>query len=398
MDLFHLKEKRKGSMDKPFRSPKLHASKQASLNITIESPPLVLFGTPAQSSGALFSGQLMLAVTDPAVTLQSFTMVLNAKVTLKRPVHKDCSDCSTQINELKSWKFITEATTYSKEIHSFPFSHLLPGHLPATTHGLLGNIEYILTATATTSLDTITATHVLDLKRALQPPSHPRISTRIFPPTRLKAEVSHPPVIHQIGEFNVIMRMTGVIFTDTALIRRWRLRKMAWRIDEFSKIISPACHKHAQKLGGDGKGILHNDTRTIGSKDLKDGWKNDFSAPDGGLIEIEFPISVKPNQSPICDVENPTGLEVTHRLILELIVAEEVAGHKTSKSFGATGTARVLRMQFAVVLTERGGLGISWDEEMPPLYEDVPASPPGYKTVDTHISEPMDINDFNLHD
>ena len=39
-------------------------------------------------------------------------------------------------------------------------------------------------------------------------------------------------------------------------------------------------------------------------------------------------------------------------------------------------------MQFNLLLTERSGLGISWDEEMPPMYEDVPASPPGYTLLD----------------
>ena len=47
-----------------------------------------------------------------------------------------------------------------------------------------------------------------------------------------------------------------------------------------------------------------------------------------------------------------------------------------------TGAARVLRMQFNLNVTERCGLGISWDEEMPPVYEDVPASPPGYTKID----------------
>lgn len=42
----------------------------------------------------------------------------------------------------------------------------------------------------------------------------------------------------------------------------------------------------------------------------------------------------------------------------------------------------MLRMQFKVILTERSGMGISWDEEMPPMYEDVPISPPGYTKME----------------
>ena len=47
-----------------------------------------------------------------------------------------------------------------------------------------------------------------------------------------------------------------------------------------------------------------------------------------------------------------------------------------------TGAARVLRMQFKLVVTTRAGMGISWDEEMPPMYEDVPSSPPGYTKME----------------
>ena len=35
-------------------------------------------------------------------------------------------------------------------------------------------------------------------------------------------------------------------------------------------------------------------------------------------------------------------------------------------------------MHFQTVLTERAGLGISWDNEAPPVYQDVPPSPPSY--------------------
>jgi hypothetical protein len=39
-------------------------------------------------------------------------------------------------------------------------------------------------------------------------------------------------------------------------------------------------------------------------------------------------------------------------------------------------------MQFTLVVTEKSGMGISWDEEQPPVYEDVPNSPPGYPRME----------------
>ena len=153
---------------------------------------------------------------------------------------------------------------------------------------------------------------------------------------------------------------------------------MNWRIDENSRIISAACEKHAHKIGGPGKGVLHEETRTIGSEDLKSGWKTDFDTP-GGQVEMEFTPAVKANSHPVCDVDSPTGLSCSHNLIVEIIVAEEQTHAKGGKYATPTGSARVLRMQFKVTLTERAGMGISWDEEMPPMYEDVPTSPPHYQ-------------------
>lgn len=40
-------------------------------------------------------------------------------------------------------------------------------------------------------------------------------------------------------------------------------------------------------------------------------------------------------------------------------------------------------MKFRLVCTDRSGLGISWDEEAPPVYGDVPAAPPTYFTIET---------------
>lgn len=52
----------------------------------------------------------------------------------------------------------------------------------------------------------------------------------------------------------------------------------------------------------------------------------------------------------------------------------------SSKIVGVpTGGARVLRCQFRLPITERSGLGISWDDEVPPIYQDVSfVSPPSY--------------------
>lgn len=384
MDFFHSKDKRRSLSG----SPRLAPAKPAKLDITIESPPLVMYGQPGSSSGALLSGQLKLSVSDEQVKLQQFEMQLLAKSTTKKPIVKDCPDCRTQTTELHKWTFLSEPTRFHKGSHSFPFSYLLAGKLPATTTSPLGSVEYLLSARATTSLqDSITIESPLKISRTLSP-NNDRTSIRIFPPTNLQANIVLPPVIHPTGDFNVQMRVFNCAEDEGQSQRRWRIRKMNSKIEEAIIMISPPCAKHAHKVLGEGKGILTTDTRVIGTKDYKDGWKSDWDTK-GGLIEMEFPASIKSGSHPICDVDAPTGLAVAHKLLLELIVAEEVVSLKNTKLVTPTGQARVLRMKFVLIVTERSGLGTSWDEEQPPMYSEVPASPPGYAKIDDYEGEPL---------
>ena len=157
-------------------------------------------------------------------------------------------------------------------------------------------------------------------------------------------------------------------------------------------MVSPACAKHAAKVGGEGKGIQHEHRRDVGMQELRGGFKTDF---EDGMVEGEFEASCDGSAKPQCDVESPNGLKVSHSLIMELVIAEEWAPNKKPMQATPTGAARVLRTQFNLNLTERMGMGIAWDDEMPPMYEDVPASPPHYKNMATVI---MDYDGDDLHE
>jgi hypothetical protein len=355
----------------------------AKLDMTIESPPLVFYGTPANSTGALFSGRIRVIVPELSgeITLNKFDMRLTSTIVTKKPISRDCPSCSTRSTELFHWDFLTEPIHLKRGNHEFPFSYLFPGHLPASAQGSLGGVQYSLTARAVSSAgEEITLKAPLTIQRAILP-GNDRSSVRIFPPTNLTGRVVLPSVVHPIGSFPVQMTLSGVVEKGEETQTRWRLRKMMWRIEEHQKIVSTACAKHAHKIGGEGKGVLHQETRIIGHSEEKTGWKTDFDTP-GGEINMEFEACIKPGCKPVCDLETPGGLEVKHNLVIELIVAEEFCPNKNTKLITPTGAARVLRMQFNLLVTERSGLGISWDEEMPPVYNDVPASPPGYSTVD----------------
>ena len=54
-------------------------------------------------------------------------------------------------------------------------------------------------------------------------------------------------------------------------------------------------------------------------------------------------------------------------------------------------------MQFKIIVTERLGLGISWDEEQPPMYDDVPPSPPTYTNMDEYCGGPLPGDDLEPH-
>lgn len=383
----HSKEKRR-SLGRPGRSKeRLSRDEQAlptaKLEVLVESPPLVCYGPPANSTGALFSGRLRIAIAEMVgdVTLTQFDVRLVSKTSTKKPVSNHCPNCATRTDELTQWNFLTENLPLKAGDHDFPFSYLFPGHLPATCSGALGQVEYFLMAHAkSTAGEDFNLKMPLNLRRALLP-GNDKSSIRIFPPTNLTGRIVLPSVVHPIGNFPVEMTLSGVVDKGDETQTRWRLRKMMWRIEEHQKIVSTACQKHAHKIGGEGKGVLHQETRIIGHNEEKSGWKTDFDTA-GGEIGLQFDASINPTTSPVCDTEAPGGLEVKHNLVIELIVAEEFCPNRNTRLITPTGAARVLRMQFNLHVTERSGLGISWDEEMPPVYENVPASPPGYTKLD----------------
>ncbi|PVI05364.1 hypothetical protein DM02DRAFT_610681 [Periconia macrospinosa] len=379
---------KKSPKSTPKASPRLEPHGVATMNMKVESPPLVFYNSPQESSGALLSGLLLIDVHDPYITLEKFEMKLLAIVTTKKPVHANCPDCATQITEIKKWDFISAPMSlrHGKD-HSYPFSTILSGALPATTRGQLATLDYYLDAVATMSNGkTISYKRNLDVKRAIFP-GNDKHSIRIFPPTNLTATVKLPPTVYPIGDFPIELRLAGITHNNGDAQTRWRLRKLNWRIEETAKYIAPACAKHAQKVGGEGKGILHEDTRIIANQEVKTEWKTDFEA---GNIEAEFRAACNMALKPLCDMESPNGMSVKHNLVIEMVVAEEWAPLKKPSQATPTGAARVLRTQFHLTVTERSGMGIAWDEEQPPMYENVPASPPNYNNATT-------VNDYDIN-
>ncbi|KAI1393333.1 uncharacterized protein F4822DRAFT_8801 [Hypoxylon trugodes] len=355
----------------------------ASLDWRIESPPVLMHGEPENSTGALVSGQLLLDVKEDGFEVERFEAKLNIHVVQKRPFAGHCQHCSNQTTEVKSWTFLSEPTILSKRVHEFPFSVLLDGHLPATTDNSIVSIRYDFSAEVTPRTGPIIKlTKNINVKRSVQVPELPHHSVRIFPPTNIAASVHFSQVIHPISTNTFTLRLDGIVKhnTEAKTVEYWKLKRLSWKLEENMETVAPACEKHSPKDPETGlptkKGTKRTDARTIAHADMHNGWKADYSP--SGSIDMEIECSLPPSAKAACDLKSQDGTQVTHQLVVEMVVVQEYAPTAHLKQITPTGVARILRMHFGVVVTERAGLGVSWDNEAPPIYQDVPPSPPSY--------------------
>lgn len=544
------------------------------MSLHIESPPIFLYGSPTESTGSILLGLLKLNIepvkhtpraspSDANVELDLVTLSLVQTVKLTRLLLiqlltvSHCHDCSIRKNELARWDVLTSLTSFGVGTHGYPFSHLLPGLLPASSK--LGSphsasyIKYDLIATAKKAghRDVVVKLPLNISRSILRGPD--RNSLRVFPPTEVTATAVLPSVVYPKLSFPIELKLHNVVSDSND--KRWRMRKLAWRIEEHTKVKAFTCPKHEGKLhtieelhkktkdtDGPSKssghhhstiqsstffgpcptlqtqqpqtpsaqpetsptglansddvepledapsGPLHeyqqfvedfvpgastntaptspdeqparpeglheglalyvDELRTVSHGEIKSGWKSDFSGR--GTIELVADISaincstglsghitkrtsedhaaddnvegLRHGANISCDIDDPlAGIYVNHTLIVEMVVAEElvqaVKNSLSPKTLNAglvmsltpvnstnsvasgsenvhhpvgvpTGAARVLRMQFKLPITERSGLGIAWDDEVPPTYEDVRTlSPPTY--LELGLSTPV---------
>lgn len=300
------------------KSPKEHA---VELSIDIESPPCVLYGPATESSGALLSGLLTLNIKDPyanetisssitpvtssdgkrrntlsstlsttlshlslssptlspvqsstnmkimsgytKVAIKSVTLTLVQKVHFHKPFLPDlhsvrtCMNCKAKTKDMKRWEIQKTVTDLSVGKHSFPFSYLIPGSVPAKSS--LGSdsetqIKYELIAVATykdphRGKNSSSNDQLLQLAMPISvtrsiPRGADKNSLRVFPPTELTAMAVLPNVVYPKSTFPLELKLNGVSSPD----RRWRMRKLGWRIEEVTRVRSNACSIHKHEL------------------------------------------------------------------------------------------------------------------------------------------------------
>ncbi|CAK9435718.1 uncharacterized protein LODBEIA_P04380 [Lodderomyces beijingensis] len=223
----------------------------------LESPPIILYGQPSESTGSILSGLLRL-VTHAEVKLEKVTLSLIQTMKYTKPfilpnssAVANCSDCVNRTEVLARWDVLTAPTTFPAANHAYPFSHLLPGSLPPTSK--LGSshsqsfIKYDLIAEvqATDPVNNKTLVLPINVSRSiLRGPD--RNSLRVFPPTEVTATAVLPNVIHPKSSFPIELTLENMANREQQ--RRWRMRKLSWRVEENIKIRARACETHGKKL------------------------------------------------------------------------------------------------------------------------------------------------------
>lgn len=391
------------------------SSQAATLGLKVESPPLVLYGDASTSTGALFSGSMSLDIKDEDVPIESFKATLRIHVTQKRPFTAHCHDCTHQYTELQSWSFLKAPLVMSKGSHHFPFSFLLGGHLPATMDAPLVSIAYEFHAEAVPGQghgQCLKFDKIIDVKRCHPEADVPHHSVRVFPPIDVKSSAHYPQVIHPLGANTLSLRLDGIAKSNekSKTVEFWKLKKLSWKLEEKSKVIAPACEKHAPKEQATAdpadpakKGVERTDSRIIGEHTLFKGWKSNYSSATDANVEFELDWGLgkkleesskgKKHKRYACDANCADGTEVTHQLEVEMVVSQEYAPAHKLDMVTLTGVGRIMRMHFNIILTEPAGMGISWDNEAPPIYSMVPASPPAYFGSEG-FTEDLDVSNF----
>ncbi|KAF3031402.1 Endocytosis regulator [Didymella glomerata] len=299
--------------------------------------------------------------------------LLAINTTKKRVVSKRCG-CNYHIAEIYTWRFFTRSAVPPDGLHSFPFSCLLPGHLPATIDSSFATLDYYLSVDLTTSAGRCTYTRTIKIKRAVLSIDEVHW-VRTFPPTSITASVKHPSVVHPTGDFVIGLRLSGMVQEKLDFRERWGLHRISWYIEETQKFIALPCSKHMQEPGDGCRRVLRDEVRVIASEDVKTGWRTDFET---GVIDVEFNAACNISLKPLCNVESQCGINVKHNLVIRMVVAKERAPLVKLSETVVTGAALVLCAQSPLVFAECPETVVAWDKEEPPTYESASASPPSY--------------------
>ncbi|KAK7426693.1 Endocytosis regulator [Neonectria magnoliae] len=359
-----------------------------SIDWTIESSPTIILGSDEGSLPSFLSGQLSLNIKEDSAKIEGFSAGLVIHTIQKRPFKNRCADCKDQSVTLHKWQFLTQPTTLRNGSHQFPFSTLIPDHLPASMDSALLSVSYEFQAEAhfkpkdthASAPQTATFTRTLTVRRSLSVPNGPLSSTRKFPSAGININGQIDSIIRPGGVNKVSLTLDGLLNCpgNGQNHQLWRIWKGAWRLEENIKAVAKACERHSDAASAAGStNLVRNKTRLLGEKGIYSGWKSK-DAEGTAQMEFSFDISNSPQLTYSYDTKSLDGTEVTHLLVIELVFVKEHFPEGMPHLAIRTGVGRILRLNYRVALADDPNMGSGWVVESLPCYQDEWSSPPGY--------------------
>ncbi|EGY20534.1 uncharacterized protein VDAG_10163 [Verticillium dahliae VdLs.17] len=362
-----------------------------SLDWDIESSPNIVLGTGLNSPPSFLSGKLSLNIKGPPVEINRFTAVLNVHTVQKKPVKNYCAKCKDQYFAIHYWPFLNQSTVLQSGIQTFPFSTLIPDHLPASMKSPLLSVAFEFHAevhyksqTIPTSMPrTVSFKRTLTVRRHISIQHWPLQATRNFPASGIRVKSSIEPIIRPAGANNVCLLLTGLLVSpkngDNDYI--WRLWKGAWRLEETIKAIAIPCERHRCSVPESGsQDLVRRTSRTLGENGVYDAWK-ECDAEGSAEVEFGFDICQRSNVPEPAynhDTKSIDGTEVTHALVIELVLVKEHFPRGQLHLAIRTGVGKILRLTYRVAMADDQSTAPGWVAERLPTYQDESPSPPGY--------------------
>ncbi|KAI9729239.1 MAG: hypothetical protein M1834_007031 [Cirrosporium novae-zelandiae] len=345
----------------------------------IANPRPVLVGFPETAPSVPIEGRLTLRLL-PSCTRMMFSqihvsLVQNTRVkstsasVMKDFLKKGCKvglkpaashvtvedEIGVMVEELARWS-VPESTCVAsldrdaERQVGFEFILQIPGHVPATTYTSIGSVEHFLIATAVVGAGRVFKTSTkIRIQRVVPCPSNDLgiCFLRCCPDMKLTSNLTVPVIINPIGSFPVQTILHGTVVRGEQTTLCHRVDECRWRIDEIVRIISvssqgPRSVSHIQES-------KHRVRKLAGGK-CRRKWADHGDAQ----IKIDFEIVLPPKARTTCDAQpcldlhgeislrnagssqdfpysRKIGISVSHVLVLELVMVEDIYEKETGK-------------------------------------------------------------------
>ncbi|SCU90957.1 LADA_0F07294g1_1 [Lachancea dasiensis] len=262
-----------------------HGHKKKSVH-SLNSLSQTLSSLSIKNSSASPSASPKLPRTPPSfkyseIAVQGVSLSLIQRVQYAKPfvaelsAVQSCKDCCSKVTELARWDVVVKETKIPIGDHVYPFSHLIPGSVPVTVS--LGSdskteVKYELVAEATYKPVIGKDNNVNSKNRAILRLPVPitrsilrgpdRNSMRIFPPTDLVVTAVLPNIIYPKSTFPLELKLDGISSEG----RRWRMRRLNWKLEERGRVRLNTCNVHKSKLKSLEKDVAASQTRKNSAK------------------------------------------------------------------------------------------------------------------------------------